>query len=82
MTKLFKWAKPYKLIIFLILLLTVLAPLTYSYIPQFIKYVVDIIFKGDPDSKVTLPKVVVDFFASFQEPLTAVLWVAIFLVIY
>lgn len=82
MSKLFRWAKPYKFLIITILLFTILAPLTFSYVPQFIKYVVDIIFKGDPESVVTLPKIVTDFFDSFTDPLMAVLWVAIFLVIY
>lgn len=82
MRKLFRWANPYKFLIIMILLITILVPLTYSYIPQFIKYVVDIIFEGDLESEVTLPNFIVRFFESFTEPLSAVFVVGLFLLIF
>ena len=41
MKKLLKWAKPFILILLIICFLTIIVPVTYSYVPQFIKYVFD-----------------------------------------
>ena len=45
MKKLLKWAKPFILILLIICFLTIIVPVTYSYVPQFIKYVFDNILK-------------------------------------
>jgi ATP-binding cassette subfamily B protein len=82
MNRLLKWAKPYPFIIFIIILLTILAPITYSYVPQFIKYVIDIIFERDLTTEFTLPKFIINFFKTFDAPLTAIVVVAATLVSY
>ena len=82
MYKLFKWAKPYKFLLILILFVTLIIPITYSYVPQFIKYVVDIVFERNPSSEVTLPAFTVAFFQRFTDPLDAALIVGIVLLVY
>ena len=82
MYKLFRWAKPYKFLLILILFVTLIIPITYSYVPQFIKYAVDIIFERDPSSKVTLPRFTVEFFQTITDPLKAALIVGIVLLVY
>jgi ATP-binding cassette subfamily B protein len=77
MKKLLKWAKPYPLIVTVVILLTIIAPITYSYVPQFIMYVIDIIFERDLTTEFTLPNFIINFFKSFNEPLTAVLVVGL-----
>ena len=46
MKKLLKWAKPFILILLIICFLTIIVPVTYSYVPQFIKYVFDNILEA------------------------------------
>ena len=72
--KLIKWSKPYLLLLLVVILLTIINPLTYSFVPQFIKYVVDVILGGTSSNAgtITLPSFLMDFFDSYQEPLTAI----------
>ena len=72
--KLIKWSKPYLLLLLVVILLTIINPLTYSFVPQFIKYVVDVILGGNSSNTgtITLPSFLMDFFDSYQEPLTAI----------
>lgn len=80
MKKLLKWAKPFILILLIICLLTIIVPVTYSYVPQFIKYVFDNILE-QKDSVNTLPSFIINFFNSF-EPIKSVIIVAVTLVIF
>ena len=82
MYKLFRWAKPYKFLLTVILILSLIIPITYSYVPQFIKYVVDIVFERNLKSDVTLPGFTVAFFKTFTNPLDAALVVGIVLLVY
>jgi ATP-binding cassette subfamily B protein len=77
-----KWAKPYGLLIFFITLTTVLNPLLYSFVPQFIKYVVDVIFEGTTEGSITLPSFLLDYYASISNQLTAVLVVGMSLLLF
>ena len=81
MKSLFKWSKPHILIIIIIMILTVVVPVTYSYVPQFIKYVFDFVLLPDPNAENTLPTFLKDFFGSFEK-LQSVLVVGITLVIF
>ncbi|HPN61639.1 MAG TPA: hypothetical protein PLO88_05870, partial [Bacilli bacterium] len=81
-TNLVKWAKPYAWLVVFIILTTVLNPLLYSYVPQFIKYVVDVIFGGTTEGSITLPSFLLDFFGSFNNQLTAVLVVGMSLLLF
>ena len=80
MKKLLKWAKPFILILLIICLLTIIVPVTYSYVPQFIKYVFDNILE-QKDSVNTLPSFIINFFNSF-EPIKSVIIVAVTLVVF
>ena len=60
MKKLLKWAKPFILILLIICFLTIIVPVTYSYVPQFIKYVFDNILE-QIDSVNTLPSFLLIF---------------------
>ena len=80
MRKLLKWAKPFIFLLICICILTIVVPVTYSYVPQFTKYVFDSVL-GDSDAVNTLPKVLINFFNSFG-PIKAVIVVGITLVIY
>ncbi|MBP3503678.1 MAG: ABC transporter ATP-binding protein [Bacilli bacterium] len=80
MKKLLKWAKPFILILLIICLLTIIVPVTYSYVPQFIKYVFDNILE-QKDSVNTLPSFLINFFNSF-EPIKSVIIVAVTLVLF
>ena len=76
----YKWAKPFILILLIICFLTIIVPVTYSYVPQFIKYVFDNILE-QIDSVNTLPSFLINFFNSF-EPIKSVIIVAVTLVIF
>lgn len=78
---LMKWSKPYLGLLIIVILLTVINPLTYSYVPQFIKYVVDTILEGTIEGVVTLPSFLLDFFNRFNNKLTCIMVVGICLVI-
>lgn len=62
-----RWAKPFILMLIIVILLTIINPLTYSYVPQFIKYVIDVVLVDEPIEGVTitLPSFFIRFFDSF-----------------
>ena len=78
---LFKWSKPHIFIMIAIMILTIVVPVTYSYVPQFIKYVFDFVLLPDPDAENTLPTFLKDFFGSFEK-LQSVLVVGITLILF
>ena len=78
---LFKWAIPYVPLLLLIVLCAIIAPFTYSYVPQFIKYVVDNILSGKEGST-TLPSFLIEYYDSITNQLTAVSIVALSLVLF
>ena len=80
MKALFKWSTPHILLMIVILLLTIIIPVTYSYVPQFVKYIFDYILLPNPDASNSLPQFLKDFFSSFED-LQSVLVVGITLVI-
>lgn len=80
MKNLLKWAKPFILLLILICIVTIVVPVTYSYVPQFTKYVFDYVLESNAADN-TLPLFLKNFFASF-EGLNAVIVVAITLVIF
>ena len=67
MKALFKWSKPHILLMIVILLLTIIIPVTYSYVPQFVKYIFDYILLPNPDASNSLPQFLKDFFSSFED---------------
>jgi len=79
---LFKWAKPYVLLIIIIFTFTIINPFLYSFVPQFIKYVVDVIFLKMPEGSITLPSFLMDYYQSFTNQLTAVTMVSVSLVLF
>ena len=81
MKALFKWSKPHIFIMIIIMLLTIIVPVTYSYVPQFVKYVFDCVLLPDPNAEITLPNFLTEFFDSFEK-LESVLVVGITLVIF
>ena len=60
-----KWAKPYKGLLLLVLFFTVINPLTYSFVPQFIRYIVNVILGGGElaEGDITLPAFLLEFAA-------------------
>lgn len=80
MKKLLKWAKPFIFLLLVICLLTIIVPVTYSYVPQFIKYVFDNVLE-QKDAVNTLPAFLINFFNSF-DPIKCVIVVGISLVIF
>ena len=79
---LMKWAKPYAWLLFFIIFTTVINPLLYSYVPQFIKYVVDVIFGSITEGSITLPSFLTQYYDSISDQLTAVLIVGISLFLF
>jgi len=79
---LMKWAKPYAWLLFFIIFTTVINPLLYSYVPQFIKYVVDVIFGNLTEGSITLPSFLTQYYASISDQLTAILVVGISLLLF
>lgn len=83
---LLKWAKKYKLLVFAIIIMTILTPLTYSYAPQFIRYIFNNVLPStnelDISSEVNLPKFLLDFFESFKDPLDIILAVGASLLVF
>ena len=77
---LLRWLKPYMPLFIVVSLFQIILPLTYSYVPQFIKYVFDYIL-DHTDAVNTLPKFVINFFNNY-EGLKAVVIVASTLVLY
>lgn len=80
MKKILKWAKPFIFLLLVICLLTIIVPVTYSYVPQFIKYVFDNVLE-QKEAVNTLPNFLIKFFNSF-DPMKSVICVAVTLVIY
>ncbi|MDD2259293.1 MAG: ABC transporter ATP-binding protein [Bacilli bacterium] len=74
---LFKWSKNHVLILLMVLVLATVGPFTYSYVPMFIKYIIDNILKATNPSS-TLPQVLLDFFGKY-EGLRAIMVVGLFL---
>lgn len=82
MKKLLKWAKPFIFLLIIICVLTIVIPVTYSYVPQFTKYVFDnIIIVNQDQQQNTLPSFLLTFFNSF-EPLNTLIVVAVCLIIF
>lgn len=79
---LMKWAKPYIGLMLIVIILTIVNPLTYSYIPQFIKYVIDVVLvDGTVEGVITLPSFFIDLFSKFSNKVTCITVVGITLVI-
>ena len=56
LSNLMKWAKPHLPELLATLFLSVWNPLLYSYVPQFIKYIVDVVFEGNlTEGRINLP---------------------------
>lgn len=83
MGKLFKWAKPFIGLLITISLIEIFLPITYSFVPQFTKYVFDYIL-GDAIASNTLPKFLLNFFESLRNSNIAlcVICVCVILVFY
>lgn len=67
--KLLKWIKPYWFLVACIAALTILTPITYSYVPQFIKYLIDVILKlstSTIEGDINLPSFLLIFFDKYQ----------------
>ena len=80
--KLMRWAKPYTLLFIIIVIFTVLNPLTYSYIPQFIRYVINVVLEDNSVEGVsTLPSFFLDFFSKYDNKLTCITIVGVTLVL-
>ena len=61
---LFSWIKPHLGLFLMICTMVIILPLTYSYYPQFTKYIFDLL--GQPsDNPNTLPQFVLDFFGQY-----------------
>ena len=78
---LLKWLKPYIPLFIVVAIFQIILPFTYSYVPQFIKYVFDYVLDSNPEAANTLPQFLLDFFNNY-EGLKAVIIVASTLVLY
>ena len=78
--KLFKWLKPYWPLFLVVSLFQIILPFTYSYVPQFVKYVFDYVL-DQTDAINTLPKWLLAFFQNY-EGIKAVVIVSTTLVLY
>ena len=79
---LMKWAKPYALLITFIIGFSIINPTLYTFIPQFIKYVVDVILKSSSEGSTTLPSFLVEYYNTITNQLTALIVVGISMVIF
>lgn len=61
---LFKWIKPHSFLFIVISILVIILPLTYSYVPQFIRYIFALI-GHETEGNNTLPTFLIDLFNSF-----------------
>lgn len=61
---LFKWIRPVILLLLIICAFQIINPLTYSYVPQFIKYVFDYVLDNTGASN-TLPDFIKTFFSNY-----------------
>ena len=77
---LLRWMKPYIPLFILVSLFQIILPLTYSYVPQFVKYVFDYVLDNTGASN-TLPSWLISFFSNY-EGVKCVVIIAITLVMY
>lgn len=77
---LLKWIKPHIPVFLLVSFFAIFLPLTYSYVPQFIRYVFDIIGEVQ-DGENTLPVFLLNFFGSYTG-IKCVIVVCLTLIIY
>ena len=77
---LFKWIKPVFPLLLIICLFQIINPLTYSYVPQFIKYIFDYVLDNTGASN-TLPNFIKDFFSNYTG-IKAAFMVAVLLVLF
>jgi len=82
MRDLFKWAAPHIHLVLVVLFISIINPTLYSFVPQFIRYVVDFILKGSSEGSTTLPSFLIEFYKIFENQLTQILIVGITLVLY
>ena len=61
---LLRWLKPYIPLFLLISFLAMFLPITYSFVPQFIRYVFNLLGHAD-ETKNTLPNAILEFFDSY-----------------
>ncbi len=64
MKKLFKWVKSEIWLLLIAITFSIVLPITYSYVPQFTKYVFDFVLEENPDATTTLPQFLINFFES------------------
>jgi len=78
-----KWVKKYWVLVVLIALLTIFTPITYSYVPQFIKYLMDVILGSSEiiEGDINLPSFLLAFLNKF-DGLTAIWALGITLIAY
>lgn len=79
---LLSWAKPFSGLIVVIIALTILSPLTYSYVPQFIKYIIDVCLSSSQEGSVTLPLFLLQYFDTFEDMLSRITVVGVVLVVF
>lgn len=79
---LFKWTKPHLFMLFVILFLTIIIPVTYSYVPQFIKYVFDFVLDEKEGASNTLPGFLLRLFAGIGNKFRRVITVGVFLILF
>lgn len=84
MKKLFKWVKSEIWLLLIAVLFSIILPITYSYVPQFTKYVFDFVLDNNPEAVTTLPKFLIVFFENEKAKgaLDCVVMVGFTLVIY
>jgi len=82
--KLMKWVRSYWFLVLIIALLTIFTPITYSYVPQFIKYLMDFILNSSTpiiEGDINLPSFLLDIFSNFSG-FTAIWILGLALIIY
>lgn len=79
---LFRWAIPYTYLVLIVLFFSVINPTLYSFVPQFIRFVVDVILKGSSEGSTTLPSFLISFYMTFTNQLTQILIVGLTLVLF
>lgn len=82
MKKLFKWGKGYWGVLIAIVLLSALTTFSWSYMPQFIRYIFGPILKNEDPAKINLPPFLIAYFQQFTKPLQAVFFVSLAYVIF
>lgn len=80
--KLFSWIRPYVGLVVLTVLLTIVVTSSYSYVPQFIKYVIDVVLTQIEGVSLTLPPFLIDYFNSFEDKIVCISVVGISLAIF